>query len=382
MKRHKSILVSVLKAIFRPRQIAATVVAATLVGLLFYVTFNVDAFNPVAQGLKGFSTKDIFYKMMLASPADTSEVIVIVDITRLHDRDSIATVLEEVDALEPAAIDVDVIFERPMDSVGDAHLRKVAGKLENTVFSFRMMDPDRERKEFTRQAHSFFAEGMKLNEGSINLDRGMVRKVPLSFEMGGKSYPSVIARMMEILQAEPCDEESRNINYEPTVFRIIPYDSVQYNADFIRNRIVMFGGAHESIDMLYTPLGQMHGIEVLCYALKTMLETEQMTDCTGIPFWLLTILLSYLSVCCIMAYKEKAFGMADGIISDLLRTTLITSLFVFLLMVVFIAVGFWFFYKQHINFDLTPTLSIIAFATTSADLVRFFVKHTSSRART
>jgi len=369
-------LKTIMKAIFRPRQTAATVVAFMLLGLLCFVTFNVNAFNPVAQALKGFSTKDLFYRMMLASPADTSDVIVIVDITRLHDRDSIASVLEEVDALEPAAIDVDVIFERPMDSVGDAHLRRVAEKLQNTVFSFRMMDPDRERKEFTRQAHSFFVEDLKLNEGSVNLDRSMVRDIALNFEMGGEKYPSVIARMVEILQGEACDEESRSINYEPTIFRIIPYDSIQSNAEFIRSRIVMFGGAYESIDMLYTPLGQMHGIEVLCYALKTIIETEQMTDCTGILYWLLTILFSYISVCCIMAYKEKSFGMPDGFISDLLRTTLVTSLFVFLLMTTFITIGFWFFYKQHINFDLTPTLSVMAFATTSADLVRFFIKHT------
>ena len=146
-----------LKSIFRLRNIAITAVAFLLIAMLRFVTFHLDVFNPVAQGLKGFSTTDVFYDMMLASPADTSEVITIVDITQLHDRDSIASVLEEVDALGPAAIDVDVVFEYPKEPVGDMHLVSVAATLSNAVFSFKMMDPDHEKGEFTRQVHSFFA---------------------------------------------------------------------------------------------------------------------------------------------------------------------------------------------------------------------------------
>ncbi|MBO4550759.1 MAG: hypothetical protein J5733_08515, partial [Bacteroidaceae bacterium] len=142
MQRLKTILFKIPKAIFRPRMMAITAVAFLLIGMLRYVTFHVDVFNPVAQALKGFSTTDIFYDMMLASPADTSSTIVIVDITQLHDRDSIAAALEEVDALEPIAIDIDVVFEHPKEPVGDAHLVSVAATMSNAVFSFKMMDPD------------------------------------------------------------------------------------------------------------------------------------------------------------------------------------------------------------------------------------------------
>ena len=374
MQRLKTILWNILKAICRPRQIATTIVAFLLIGLFRFIAFNMDVFNPIARGLKGFSTTDIFYQLMLESPRDTSDVIVIVDITQLYDRDSIATVLEEIDSIGPAAIDVDVIFERPMDPVGDAHLQEVAAKLSNAVFSFRMMELDRKRNEFTRQAHSFFAKDLNLNEGSVNINRGMVREVPISFEMGGKTYPSVISRMMEILQNEPEGEFNRSINYKPTVFRVIRHDSIQYYADLIKDKIVMFGGAHESVDMLHTPLGQLYGIEVLCYALKTMLEVDQQESCTGIPFWILTILLSYISVCIVMAYKYKKrpFGITEGVGIGFMRTTLITSFFVIFLMTCYIAIGFWFFYEHHFNFDLTPTLSVTALAVTAADLVRFF----------
>ena len=225
--RRKTFFRKTLKAIFRPREIVITIVAFMLIGLLRFVAIRLDVFNPIARAVQGFSTTDIFYDMMMASPADTSDVIVIVDITKLHDRDSIATIIEEVDALAPAAIDIDVVFEYPKEPTGDLHLVNVAATLSNAVFSFKMMDPDPEHKEFTRQAHSFFAEELGLKEGFVNVDRSMTRNIPLCLEMKGKAYPSVVACMMEVLQGKPFDYQqakSKPIDYEPTIFRIIPGD--------------------------------------------------------------------------------------------------------------------------------------------------------------
>ena len=379
MQRVKNIFFTVLKTVFCPRRVAATVLAFALLAFFRAIALHFDVFNPVAQAIKGFSTTDIFYDMMQATPADTSSTIVIVDITRLHNRDSIASVLEEIDALEPAAIDIDVVFEYPKEPVGDTHLFSVVATLSNAVFSFKMMDPDREKKEFTREVHSFFASELGVTEGFVNVDRSMIRDIPLCLEMRGKKYPSVIARMMEVVQGKPFDYQNHPkhpIDYEPTVFRIIPYDSIQHYAQYITGHIVMFGGAYESVDVLYTPLGQMHGINVLCYAMKTMLEMNQLTDCKGTPFWLLTFLLAYIGVCCIMSYKEMALARKDGLVSDLLRTTLVTSLVVFAFMTIYIIIAFWLFVKWHFNIDLTPTLSVMALATTSGDLIRIFIKHT------
>lgn len=358
---------------------AITAVAFMLIGILRFIAFHVDVFNPVAQAIKGFSTTDVFYDMMLASPADTSNAIVIVDITCLHNRDSIATVLEEVDALEPAAIDVDVVFEYPKEPIGDMHLVNVAATLSNAVFSFKMMDPDRQRNEFTRQVHSFFASDLGLTEGFVNVDRSMTRDIPLCLEMQGKAYPSVIARMMEVLQDKPFDYQhlhKQPINYEPTVFRVIPYDSIQHYAQYITGHIVMFGGAYESVDVLYTPLGQMHGIKVLCYAMKTILEMRQQINITGILFWLFSILFAYIGVCIIMAYKDKVLKLPDGLVADILRTIFITSLIIFFLMMFYMSVAFMLFVNWRINFDLTPTLSVMALATTAADIVRITIKYT------
>lgn len=378
MQRFKTILGKLAKAIFRPRELAIVVVAFMIIGLLRYVTFHFDAFNPVAHATKGFSTTDIFYDMMLASPADTSSSIVIVDMTQLHSRDSIASVLEEIDELKPAAIDIDVVFEHPKELEGDLHLMGMAATISNAVFSFKMMDPDLERMEFTRQAHSFFAKDLELNEGFVNVDRNITRDIPLCLEMQGTPYPSVIVKMLEIIQGQPFDyvnHRSHPINYEPTVFRIIPYDSIQYYKDYISGHIVMFGGAHEGEDLLYTPLGQMHGINVLCYALKTMLEMKQEKKCTGTLYWILTLVLSYIGACLIMSYKDWTAGMKEGFVSDMLRTIFVTSIVVFIFMSVFMTIFFVLFVTWRINFDLTPTLAVMALTTTAADIVRISKKH-------
>ena len=379
MLRLKTILCKAVTTIFRPREIVVTAVAFLLIGLLRFITFHFDVFNPIAQGLKGFSTTDVFYDMMQASPADTSSTIVIVDITQLHDRDSIATVLEEVDALEPAAIDVDVVFEYPKEPVGDMHLINVAATLSNAVFSFKMMDPDHESKEFTRQVHSFFVPELGLKEGFVNVDRRMTRDIPLCLEMHGKKYPSVIAQMLEVVQGKPFDYQNHSkqaINYEPTVFRVIPYDSLQHYAPYITGRIVMFGGAYESVDMLYTPLGAKYGIEVLCYAMKTMLEMKQQINCTGTLFWLLAVLFSYIGVCWVVAYKDIAQSK-KGLFGDILKTIFVTSVCISIMMAIVIGIGFVLFANWHINFDLTLILTVMALTTTAADIVRITVKHTS-----
>ena len=381
--RKKGLFRRILGFVFRPKEMAITAVAFLLIALLRFVTFHVDAFNPIAKGLKGFSTTDIFYDMMKASPADTSSIITIVDITNLHDRDSIATALEEIDALQPAAIDVDVVFEYPKEPVGDLHLVGAAATISNAVFSFKMMDPDREKGEFTRQVHSFFAKDLDLTEGFVNVDRSMTRDIPLCLEMNGQAYPSVAAQMMQVIQGEPFDFQGHGkqpINFEPTVFRTIPYDSIQHYAQYITGHIVMFGGAHESIDVLYTPLGQMYGIELLCYALKTLLEMNQQTDCTGWLFWLLTIVFSYIGVCLIMAYKAKVASMRESLVSDILHTIFVTSLVIFFLMMAYMTVGFWVFTLHRLHFNLTPTLSVLALCTTAADILRITVKHISRKA--
>ena len=379
MQLFKDILYKILKAIFRPRDMAITAVAFLLIAMLRYVALHFDVFNPVAQGMKGFSTTDIFYDMMLASPADTSNTIVIVDITQLHDRDSIATALEEIDALGPAAIDIDVVFEHPKEPVGDAHLYGVAATISNAVFSFKMMDPDREGKEFTRQAHSFFAADLGVTEGFVNVDRRMTRDIPLCLEMKGTAYPSVIARMMEVIHGKPFDYKSlrkKAIDYEPTIFRVIPFDSIQHYAQYITGHVVMFGGAYESVDLLYTPLGQMHGIEVLCYAMKTMLEMKHQTNISGTLYWLLTILFSYIGIRLIMTYKDGVLKLKDDkLLTDILRTIFVTSLYIFCALALFMAIAFVFFDKWRINFDLTPTLTVMALTTVSADIVRITIKH-------
>ena len=59
----------------------------------------------------------------------------------------------------------------------------------------------------------------------------------------------------------------------------------------------------------------------------------------------------------------------------MLRTIFITSIFIFIVLACYMAIAFVFFDKWRINFDLTPTLTVMALTTVSADIVRITIKH-------
>jgi hypothetical protein len=106
-----------------------------------------------------------------------------------------------------------------------------------------------------------------------------------------------------------------------------------------------------------------------------MLEMKQQIECTGILYWVLAILFAYIGACLIMAYKDWVLGMKESFISDMLRTIFVTSIVVFLFMALFITISFICFVNWRINFDLTPTLAVMALTTTAADIVRISIKH-------
>ena len=67
--------------------------------------------------------------------------------------------------------------------------------------------------------------------------------------------------------------------------------------------------------------------------------------------------------------------MGENIIGDSLRTIFITSVVVCLFMAVYITIAFFLFTKWRINFDLTPTLAVMALTTTAADIIHITAKH-------
>lgn len=368
-------MTKIIKFIFRPYNILITATAFFLLKMLVLVAVNVSFLNPIANAMEGFSTTDIYYNILTETKPDTCEYITIVDMTSLHNRDSIATLLEELAEMEPRAVDVDIVFEFEQDPETDIHLLTACSQLPNAVFSFKMLDWDYERSEFTRATHSFFAKDLNLDEGFINIQRNMVREIPLGQEMNNNLYPSVVAQMARKFSDEEIDYNtvrSVPIDYTPTAFRIIPYDQLSQNSEHIRNHAVLVGGAKETADMSYTPLGSKYGIEILAYGLKTIMEKKNEVRCEGLTLTILNVLLVYLTSLMWSGYNWFVDKRRNKYLKRLLKSEFMGGIKAVLWMLVLIILAFTVFVNFNYSIDLTLALSGIALLRTSGELTELY----------
>lgn len=368
-------MTKIIKLIFRPYNILITATAFFLLKMLVLVAVNISFLNPIAHAMEGFSTTDIYYNILTETKPDTCDYITIVDMTSLHNRDSIATLLEELAEMKPRAVDVDIVFEYEQDPEADIHLFSACSQLPNAVFSFKMLDWDYDKREFTRAAHSFFAKDLNLDEGFVNIQRNMVRDIPLGQEMNSNVYPSVVAQMVRIISGEDIDYNtvrSVPIDYTPTAFRIIPYDELSQNSEHIRNHAVLLGGAKETADMSYTPLGNKYGIEILAYGLKTIMEKKREIRCEGMTLTILSVLLVYLTSLMWSGYNWSVNMIGNKYIKRLLKSEFMGGIKAMTWMLILIILAFTIFVNYNYSIDLTLALSGIALLRTSGELTELY----------
>lgn len=62
------------------------------------------------------------------------------------------------------------------------------------------------------------------------------------------------------------------IDYTPTKFPVVPYDSIMAYKDKIANHIVLLGAMNDDADMHDFPYGRTAGTNIQAYTMQTMLE--------------------------------------------------------------------------------------------------------------
>ena len=86
----------------RFKYLIVSVIAFLVVGFYGLVTFNLSFMGPVANALKNFSMTDIYYQIQQSmGVADTCRFITIVDMTDLHNREFIASGLQDIMDYDP-----------------------------------------------------------------------------------------------------------------------------------------------------------------------------------------------------------------------------------------------------------------------------------------
>ena len=157
---------------------------------------------------------------------------------------------------------------------------------------------------FTSSLHSFYINDVPLIEGYTNVlsngTNGSVRQFSISRrtkEMEVYSLPAMLymSAINDTLPSSVKEPEDRMINYVPTRFPVVRYDSIAQKADLIRDHIVLLGTVNEEEDMHYTPLGKMPGLEVQAFSLQTLLSQRDIHVVSEVWLIILAFIFCYLT---------------------------------------------------------------------------------------
>lgn len=330
-------------------------------GLLASLALNMTFLSPIAHTMSDFSLTDIYYHVQQEyGRVDTSRVITIVDMTDLSERSQIADAYEEIMALSPKAVGVDVVYEGlKQDSISDMKLMELADKYPNAVYSYRMLDYVNDTIGYTNEIHSFFSGFTGAKEGFTNFERtlygGLKRKASLRRPCMGEERTSLVYEVAKLYSEGKLIDNGKtdvSVNFRPTEFRIVPSDSIRYYKDLIKDHVVLFGAMNELADMHYTPLGEMAGVKLLAYSIQTLLEQ---TEVRHLPGWL-TAIISFIIVLVTYLWRKGYMKWAKSNKSEWMRFFLTSTFVVGIVLFIWSAFLVWLTFLIFMTTDISINL--------------------------
>jgi len=353
-----------------------TVFSFMLLGIMAFFTYNLSFLNPIQKAVKDFSMTDLFYQILEGSGhVESSPLITIVDMTELISRRDLAQALENIEACKPKVIGVDMVFEgRKEDELGDEMMQMVAARYDNIVWSMKLYDWVNPELEHTTATRSYFTENVEVKEGVTNMQRelygGVKRMISLGWRLNGdlrQSFLGAVVNEYADKEVVPMASEQVEINFTPTVFAIIPADSVLEHPELIADHIVLFGAMNEEVDMHYTPLGKMAGIQLLAYGIQTLMNKKNVMEVKGFLFWVITFVLVAITYYFRRRRKDWIARRRHAIDRLLFGFPIVGSAIAFLWMALLMWVAFILFCGYNISFNLGFVFASIAFLGTAED---------------
>lgn len=373
------------KRIFHFDHWLITTLTFFFMSVFVYVSMNISFFNPVARAINSFSMTDVYYacEMEMAAP-DTSRTITIVDISKLFDRGGFAEITEALHALQPAVIGYDVIFEGLRgdtinsmilsDAIKDVAFNKTK---ENTplVFGFKMKLDD-EKQFFTSSVHSFFSDTIPVTEGYVNVQADINGNTLQTFSitrlLNGNpvySFPYQVVRAYDptITENGSTIHDDLFIDWTPTHFTVIPYDSLWENKDLITRRIVLIGAADDDADKHWTPLGKLSGVEMHAYSIQTLQEHKNIHNMSPFGVFVLSFLIVLFTQISLYHFHKWLKRLSNPWILFIMNTSIFQSFILFLWAGFIIWAGFLIYVKFDLYINLAWMLMGIALLNTSRE---------------
>ena len=348
------------------RSLAVTAISFAVVAVFVVVTLNVSFLNPIATAFEDFSVTDIYYQMHDdLGDVRKSHLITIVDMTELTARQDIARTVDEIESHSPAVLGIDIVFEGlKEDTIGDNMLMDIAEQYSNAVYSYKLLKYV--DGQYTEEVHSFFTPFIPVTEGFTNFERklygGMKREVTIGQATQGHvkpSFPLATANMYAGQEVVALEDKQMEINFIPTNFNEISYREVSQHPELIDGHIVLLGATKDEYDMHYTPLGKMAGVELMAYAVETLLHQKEIKTP---PSWLLiviTIVIVLLTECILSWYKRMVGKLPVKFFRLFLSSNIAVALFLFVLMAVYFTMAYALFCIDNWSVNLGWAFSVI-----------------------
>ncbi len=359
--------------------IGVTVLAIIMTGFFAAIMIYVKPLNPIKRAFEDFSFTDIYYEISAEGAVkDTSRIITIVDLTKLTARTDIAQTLEDIESFNPVVIGVDACFDNEgEDFAGNERIISVAETYKNIVFAEKMLDWQDDETGWTTEIHSFFHEVTDITEGTVNVPRKLYdklkRRIPLCEKYRGDIRPSFVAQVANAYAGKNITGNRTgdiDINFNPTVFRVLLPEEVKHHPELIENHIVLFGAMYEDSDTHWTPIGKIAGVELLAYGIQTVLLDNEVTYVSGIPLYV----ISFVIICMVqmlqsvyLKYMRASHWM---FVRYVIGSSYCLNILTFLLISVFVGISFFIFRRTHVSLNLAWVTVVIAFLTSSRTLYK------------
>jgi len=349
-----------LKRIFNISHVFVALLTLIIVWICSLIAMNISFFDPIKRAMRDFSLSDVYYQVMQESgDVKESKLITIVDMTTLYDRGRIAQVIEEVNQCNPCVVGIDVMFEGLKgDTIGSEKLVEAICQTETPIVAFKLKEANPETGEFITARHSFFAPIEGLQEGYTNVQHvdlgGIIRHMSTWHLLNTDTVHSLSYHLASTFSPDILNEKTLQrqlIDYTPTLFPVVPYDSILENHHLIENRIVLLGAMNDDADMHYSPFGRTAGTCIQAYATQTLLEHQNTKELS--LFW--NIIISFIIIVltdifqCELTHRGKKSHQVT--VRFLLESTFIKNVINFVWMAFLIWINFLIFAKLNVYFN-------------------------------
>lgn len=268
--------------------IGVCIIVFLLSSLLVLISLNLAIFNPLKLALEDFKMTDVYFELMRSGKEkELNKDIVLVDITQLTSRDSIAQAIADIHSCKPKTLMIDLFFERPsFDQKDDiALVSTIEAGCSSEVLSSKLVDYTlTPHAHFRSQVTSFFHDVANFKWGYCNVEQtrpgGCVRQYSLTQKLNDTisysiSYLSACC-YMGIKPVEK-DTDQRLIIYDDTEFLSINYNQIRAYKNLLKDKLVIVGTMKEEADMHITPIGKLPGMKIQAYSVSTFINHGEIT---------------------------------------------------------------------------------------------------------